>query len=153
MTVAGRRPVVGKVVRNLGVALAMALVVGACQSSVVPQVTASPEATAAPTVVATSSPSPVSSESCDPADALFVAMFIGLSEAALTNAGISSEEFFAALAGDRKTLKTYLTALGIPFDEAQLDAAMSANLSQRLLKERLTEGSPAASGGRWLICT
>jgi ribosomal protein L12E/L44/L45/RPP1/RPP2 len=143
---------VTNVVRQLGMALAAALVAGACQSSVLPQATASPEATATPTAVATSSPSPVPSASCDPADALFAAMFIGLSEAALTNAGISPEEFFAALAGDRETLKTYLTALGIPVDDAQLDALMSADLGQRLLKERLADGSAAASGGAWLMC-
>jgi hypothetical protein len=148
--VSGRR--VTNRVRHLGMALAMALLVGACQSSVLPQASQSPIPTPTPTVAATSSPSPVPSESCDPADALFAAMFIGLTEAALTNAGISPEEFFAALAGDRETLKTYLTALGIPFDDAELDAAMSANLGQRLLKERLTDGSPAASGGAWLMC-
>jgi hypothetical protein len=143
---------VTNVLRQLSMAIVVALVVGACQSSVAPQATGSPEATATPTVAATSSPSPVPSASCDPADALFAAMFIGLSDAALTNAGISPEEFFAALAGDRTTLKTYLTALGIPFDDAQLDAAMSADLGQRLLKERLTDASPAANGGAWLMC-
>jgi hypothetical protein len=84
-------------------------------------------------------------------DQVFAAMFIGLSEAALSNAGIKPEQFFAALAGDRETLKTYFAALGLPVDDAWIDAAMGS-LGQRLLRQSLGGGSPAPSGGESVVC-
>lgn len=78
-------------------------------------------------------------------------MFIGLSEAALSNAGIAPEDFFAALSNDRGTLKTYLEALGIPVDDAWMDAAMSG-LGQRLLRQSLGGESPAPSASELVGC-
>lgn len=77
----------------------------------------------------TATPAPAApSLGCDPAEQLFAAMFVGLTDAALANAGIDREAFLAALAGDRGTLKRYLDALGIPSDNAQLDALIGMGL-------------------------
>jgi len=123
---------------------------GACQATVAPQAFRSLDATATATLGATPSAAP--SQACDPIDQVFAAMFIGLSEAALSNAGIKPEEFFAALAGDREKLKTYFAALGIPLDDAWIDAAMSSHLGQRLLRQSLGDASPGPSGGEWVVC-
>lgn len=129
---------------------AIVVVLGACQATLAPAVAEYAEATPTPTIA--TSPSAVPSQECDPLDQAFAAMFVGLSEAALSNAGIQPEEFLAALSSDRETLKTYLGALGIPVDDAWIDAAMSANLGQRLLQKGLIGGSPAPSEGEWVVC-
>lgn len=146
-------------VRGLGVAVAVLLVVGACGASAAPQAAespaagaVSPEPTLTPTIVTSPEPRAIVSPGCDPAEAMFASMFVGLSEAALANAGIEPEEFFAALATNRETLKKYLEALGIPADDALIDAVMSANLGQRLLRDRLDEGSMAPGDGEWVVC-
>jgi hypothetical protein len=79
----------------------------------------------------------VPSPTCDPVDELFADMFVGLSKAALANAGITPEEFFSALAGNREALRSYFDTLGIPVDEAWIDDAMSADLGERLLRQSL----------------
>jgi hypothetical protein len=79
-----------------------------------------------------SAPPPVASPGCDEVDRLFIQMFAGLSDAALSNAGIDRDAFNAAMNGDRATFKRYLEALGITVDDAQMDALMA--------------GFPSASG-------
>lgn len=90
----------------------------------------------------TPSPSPAAaSPGCDPVDQLFVEMFVGLTDAALSNAGVDRQEFLGALADDREALKRYLDVLGVNLDDAQLDALMGANLPGALL---LPAGSTGA---------
>jgi hypothetical protein len=152
----GRHSMRGRVIGLM--ACAMLLVLGACQASATPQNPGSPAAgvespaaTITPTIE-TSSPSEAPSPSCDPVDELFANMFAGLSEAALSNASIAPEEFIAALANDRQAVKRYFEALGLPADDASIDAAMSADLGQRLFRQALDGGSPAPSGGPWVVC-
>jgi hypothetical protein len=154
----GSSPMRG-LVRGLSVACAVLLVVGSCQGSAAPQTAGipaagavSPEATITPAVPTNSPSVAIESPGCDPIDQLFAGMFVGLSQAALSNAGIQPKEFFAALATDRETLTKYLKALGIPADDAQIDAAMSANLGQLLLKQSLEAGDSAQTGGTWVVC-
>ena len=120
-------------IRGLWIAGAVLLVAG-CQTSAPPMSADSPlpSATIAPTSVP-SLPSPT----CDPIEERFASMFVGLSQAALENAGITPGEFFTALAGNRETLRSYFEALGLPVDEAWIDDAMSADLGQRLLRQSL----------------
>jgi hypothetical protein len=81
-----------------------------------------PPAAATPSVTpATPTATP---SACDPTEQLFASMFIGLTNAALSNAGIDRDAFDAAGAADRATLKRYLEQLGISIDDAQLDALM-----------------------------
>lgn len=142
-------------VRGLGVACAVLFVVGACGVGSAPQAaepattgSVSPEPTATPPVAT----SAVESPGCDPAEAMFASMFAGLTAATLSNAGIEPEEFFGALATDREAVKRYLEALGIPADDALIDAAMSANLGQQLLRDRLDGESMAPGDGEWVVC-
>jgi hypothetical protein len=151
----GRRPT-RSLVRVVQMASVMLLVAGACQANPAPRTAGpdaagvgSPEATLTPTL-ATSSPSATQSPSCDPVDQLFANMFVGLSEAALSNAGITRERFLAALANDRATLKKYLKALNMPVDDASIDAEVSANVGQRLLTQILAGGSFPPSDG--IVC-
>jgi hypothetical protein len=65
---------------------------------------------------------------CDPVDQLFARMFNGLTQAAMTNAGIDRQDILDATAVDRATLKRYLEALGVVADDAQLDALMGGQL-------------------------
>jgi hypothetical protein len=148
-----------RLVRGLAIASAVLLAVGACQGSPAPQAAESPAAkavAAAPTTtpaIATSPPSlAIETRRCDPINQIFAGMFVGLSEAALSNAGIQPTEFFAALATDRVTLKKYLKALGIQADDAQIDAAMGANLAQMLLGPSLDAGQSARTSGNAVIC-
>ncbi len=64
-------------------------------------------------------------------------MFVGLTQAVLTESGTEPEAFAAAIAADRETLKRYLDVLDIPVNEAWLDSVMSPGLDQRLLSRCL----------------
>ncbi len=125
--------------------------VGGCQANQAPPAAESPEPTLTPTMAPTS-PSPMPAQRCEPLDEVFANMFVGLSEAALSNAEIAPEEFFTALAGNRETLELYLEALGIPVDDAWIDAAMSASLGQQLLRDGLDEGPNPSIEGEWVVC-
>jgi hypothetical protein len=126
------------------VASALLLLAG-CQSASLPSAV---DPTLAPPV-ATTSPSPVPSAACDPVDELFASMFVALSQGALENAGIAPEEFFTALAGNRELLERYLEALDIPVTDEWIDAAMSADLGQRLLK---SQGQSPSAEGDGVVC-
>lgn len=136
---------------RLLMAAALALVVGACRSSQAQQAAELAEATLTPTI-ATSSPVAVPSRGCDPMDEAFAAMFVGLGEAALSNAEVAPEEFLAALASNREALKRYVAVLAIQADDAWLDAAMSADLGQRLLQQIPDQGATGPNEGNWLTC-
>jgi hypothetical protein len=148
-----------RLVRGLALASAALFAVGACQGSPTPQGAESPAAKAipaAPTItptIATSPPSlAIETPRCDPINQMFAGMFIGLSEAALSNAGIQPSEFFAALATDRVTLKKYLKALGIQADDAQIDVALGANLGQMFLGPSPDAGQSASATGNVVTC-
>jgi hypothetical protein len=78
---------------------------------------------------------------------MLAGMFAGLSDAALSNAGIDRQKFLAALAGNRALLKDYLQALGLPSDDAWIDASISAYPGRQLLGPCLgvVLGLPTAS--------
>jgi hypothetical protein len=89
-----------------------------------------------------SSPAAAVALGCDPVDRLFARMLSGLTEAAITNAGIEPQDVRNAMAADRATLKRYLETLGFAADDAQLDALMGGQLAATNL------GSPfVALGG------
>jgi hypothetical protein len=144
--------------RSVQKACVVLILAGGCQANPAlpaggsqPAQVESPVASAT-TFTATSSPSGAETVGCDPIDEVFANLFVGLSEAALSNARIAPEEFFAALAGDRKALKRYLEVLGLPFDDASIDVALSSSLAQRLLRRGLDAGSPAPSASKWVLC-
>jgi hypothetical protein len=85
-------------------------------------------ATFAHPIAPEASPAAIAALRCDPADQLFARMFNGLTEAAITNAGIQRSDVLNAMAADRATLKRYLESLGVAADDAQLDALMGGKL-------------------------
>lgn len=84
-------------------------------------------------ILPTPSPSLVAATGCDGTEELFARMFVGLTQAVLTESGKTPEEFAAAVAADREILRRYFEVLGIPVEEAWLDSVMSPDLDQRLL--------------------
>jgi hypothetical protein len=85
-------------------------------------------ATLAHPVAPEASPAAEAGLPCDPETQLFARMFNGLTQAAITNAGIQRGDVLDAVAADRATLKRYLESLGAAVDDAQLDALMAGTL-------------------------
>ena len=81
---------------------------------------AQPLATASP-------PAAIALLGCDPVDQLMARMFRGLTDAAITNAGIDRQDVLDAVAADRATLKRYLETLGVVAGDAQIDALIGGD--------------------------